>query len=127
MCAPVSQITPDSSLGEFLMIQTTGNLPGDTVGLPFFLRDSSFHRSRVCVPLSLRQDLIHQKVNLLMIQICLPGNTISLSLLKVRQAGSYHLQLHPSLGRCGVSLVGCCIYKFHKLSVLWLLLFIGTF
>ena len=36
MCAPVSQITPDSSLGEFLMIQTTGNLPGDTVGLPFF-------------------------------------------------------------------------------------------
>ena len=59
--------------------------------------------------------------------ICLPGNTISLSLLKVRQAGSYHLQLHPSLGRCGVSLVGCCIYKFHKLSVLWLLLFIGTF
>ena len=43
------------------------------------------------------------------------------------EAGSYHLQLHPSLGRCGVSLEGCCIYKFHKLSVLWLLLFIGTF
>ena len=33
---------------------------------PSFLRDSSFHRSRVCVPLSLRQDLSHQKVNFFM-------------------------------------------------------------
>ena len=30
---------------------------------PFFLGDPSFHRSRVCVPLSRRQDLSHQKVN----------------------------------------------------------------
>ena len=82
MCAPVSQTRPESSEGEFLMIQTY--LPGNTRS-PSFFRDSSFHRNRVCVPLSFRQDLSHHKVNVLMIQTYLPGNTVGVGLLRVRQ------------------------------------------
>ena len=53
-------------------------------------------RSRVCVPLSLKQDLIHQKVNFLMIQTYLPGNTISLVRSPQGEAVLYQLELHPS-------------------------------
>ena len=75
---------------------------------PSFLRHSSFHRSRVCVPLSLRQDLIYQKVNFYMIQTYLPGNTIALGLLRVRQTHiSYNCTL--PMWRCGMPLEGCCI------------------
>ena len=67
MCAPVSQTRPESSEGELL---DDSNFPSRRhCGSPSFLRDSSFHRSRVCVPLSLRQHLIHQEVNLLMFQL----------------------------------------------------------
>ena len=82
MCAPVSETRPDSPEGEFLMIQTY--LPGNTRS-PYFFRDSFFHRNRVCVPLSFRQDLSHHKVNFLMIQTYLPGNSVGLGLLRVRQ------------------------------------------
>ena len=91
MCAPVSQTRPDSSEGEFLMIQTY--LPGNTRS-PSFLRDSSFHRSLICVPLSRRQDLMHQRVN--SDDSNLPSRKHHRCRSPQGEADSHQQELHPS-------------------------------
>ena len=87
------------------MIQT--NLPGDTVGLPFY---SDIHLSQeqgMCAPVS--QTRPDSSVGELAgDSTYLPGNTSNLGLLRVRQAPiSYNCT--PPMWRYGVSLEGCCI------------------
>ena len=88
MCAPVSQTRFDLSEAE--LFDDSNLLSRRHCRSPIFSQRFIFSQEQgMCAPVS------HQKVNFLMIQAYLPGNTIGLGLLRVRQT-HINYKLHPS-------------------------------
>ena len=82
MCAPVSQTRPESSEGEFL---DDSNFPSRRhCGSPSFLRDSSVQEQGMCAPVC-QTTPNSSGGEAFDVSTYLPGNTIGLGLLRVRQ------------------------------------------